>query len=189
MSLNTDAKTLSDSETQWQAVYSSAWLNLEFTLMTKTHWWVFRIRYAIRLLFRCRNIGMQLMSVGGGGRTPMGSELPLSMRTVHTLTVFTWKPKEFHNAVTQCLLCINSLKCINHIKHGLLTSSVERIFPLEWEHCAQMPSTSQGRLTELIQVCFLRAVEHYVFLCLPKLHHIFKITFFSIHFSLYLWSM
>lgn len=114
---------------------------------------------------------------------------PLSMSTVHTLIVLTWKPKEFHNAVTQCLLRINSVKCINHIKHGLLISFVERIFPPELEHCAQMPSTSQGRLTKLIQVCFLRAVEHYVFLCLPKSHPIFKITFFSLHFRLYLLSM
>lgn len=122
------------------------------------------------------------MSGGGGGldlpvhRTMLRSFSPLSMSIAHTVTVFTFKPKEFHNVVPQCLLCIDSVKCINHIKHGLLTSSVKWIFPPELEHCAQMPSASEGRLTKLIQVCCLRVVEHYVFLRLPKLHPIFKIT-------------
>jgi hypothetical protein len=67
---------------------------------------------------------------------------PMSVRTAHTIMVFTFKPKEFHNVVTQCLLCTDSIKCINRIKHGLLTSFVERIFPPELEHCVQMPSAS-----------------------------------------------
>lgn len=89
------------------------------------------------------------MSVSGGGlalpvhkTALLSSSSPMSVRTAHTIMLFTFTSKEFHNVVTQCLLCTDSIKRINHIKHGLLTSFVGRIFPPELEHCVQMPSAS-----------------------------------------------
>lgn len=139
MSLNTDAKLLPNLETQWQAVYPSAGLTPEFPLTFKT----------LLMMVECKNIGLatdvykwRWTCSAYAQNYPTTVLSPRGVRTAHTIMVFTFKPRFFHSVVARCLLCTDSIKCINQIKHGLLTSFVERIFPPELEHCVQMPSAS-----------------------------------------------